>query len=379
MNYSKLLEALKYFDFFGEIFSFYIEKNRKLYTPLGGIITSLFFIFSTIIFIYMNLDDILHNLPNSTTSCEKKMIQKIKFRDEKIWIPWRIRDYGSKTINHKNYFFPIIYYYKGYRNNSLKEMVMSEEVINYKLCNETSMINNTDLYMIDIELDQLYCIDMEDLNIGGSWDSDFLYLITLDIYACKNGIDYDENNTDCTTYDEIAKYAGVNNCLDFEMYYPVVHYQPMNKTNPIYIEYENYFYHLSRFSNKIDRIYLQQHILSDDRGWINKKEEIYSRWGCTSLNGDSYTTGDKRDLMNEGSTSRFYSFNIYLKSDIIYYKRSYKKIHLIIADGLPIINIIIIIFRMVAKILKISSVNQKLTELLFENLKEKKKLYEDDQ
>ena len=56
----------------------------------------------------------------------------------------------------------------------------------------------------------------------------------------------------------------------------------MNKTTPIFIQYENYFYHLSRFSNKIDRLYLQQHILRDDRGWANKNEEIYSRWGCTS-------------------------------------------------------------------------------------------------
>ena len=67
MNLKVISETLKYFDFFGEIFSFYIEKNRKLYTPLGGIITLLFFIFSTIIFIYINLDDFLHNLPNSTS------------------------------------------------------------------------------------------------------------------------------------------------------------------------------------------------------------------------------------------------------------------------------------------------------------------------
>ena len=234
------------------------------------------------------------------------------------------------------------------------------------------MVNNRDLFIIDLELDQLYCIDMEDLNIGGSWESDFLFLITLDIYACKNGIDYDENNTNCTTYDNISQIADKNNCFEFEIYYPVVHYQPINKTTPIFIEYESYFYHLSRYSNKIDRLYLQQHILRDDRGWVLKKEEIYSRWGSSSLNGDSYATGNEKDLMNEGSTSRFYSFNIYLKPDIIYYKRSYKKIHLIFADGLPIINIIFIFFRFIAKIFKISSVNRKLTELLFENLKEKR-------
>ena len=372
MNNQLIQEILKYLDCFGATFNFYIEKNRKLYTPLGGILTILSFIFSIILFIYINIDDFSHNLPNSTTSTEIQNHRQIKFKEEKIWIPWRIRDFGGKTINHTDLLYPIIYYYKGTRNNELKSMVTSYEFVNYKLCNETSMVNNTDLYVIDIELDQLYCIDMEELNIGGSWDSDFLFLITLDIYACKNGIDYDENNTNCTSYDTIVEKYGNNNCLEFEMYYPVVHYHPLNKTTPILIEYTNYFYHLSRFSNKIDRLYLQQYMLRDDKGWALKNEETYSRWGSASLNGDSYATGNKRDLMNEGSTSRFYSFNIYLKSHVIYYKRSYKKIYLIIADGLPIINIVFVIFGIIAKIFKISSGNKKLTELLFENLKERK-------
>ena len=234
------------------------------------------------------------------------------------------------------------------------------------------MINNSDLYMIDINLDQLYCIDMEDLDIGGSWDTDFLNLVTLDLYNCKNGIDYDENTANCTLYDTIEEISGENNNFQFEIYYPVVNYQPMNKTNPIFIKYTNYFYHLSRYSNKIDRLYLQQYILDDDQGIISKNIKSYSHWGSVSLNGDSYSNGKKRDLMNEGSTSRFYSFNIYIKNEIVFYNRSYKKLFLIIADGLPIVNIVFVIFRMIAKVLKISSGNKKLTELLFENLKEKK-------
>ena len=62
------------------------------------------------------------------------------------------------------------------------------------------MINNSELYMADIDLGKFYCIDMEDLDIGGSWDTDFLDLITFDLYICRNGINYDENNTNCTTY-----------------------------------------------------------------------------------------------------------------------------------------------------------------------------------
>ena len=52
-------------------------------------------------------------------------------------------------------------------------------------------------------------------------------------------------------------------------------------------------------------------------GWIFKHIKTSSYWGTASLNGDSYATGDKKDLMNEGSTSRLYSFNIYVKSDTI--------------------------------------------------------------
>jgi len=79
--------------------------------------------------------------------------------------------------------------------------------------------------------------------------------------------------------------------------------------------------------------------------------------------------------MNEGSTSRFYSFNIYIKNEIVYYNRSYKKLFLIIANGLPIVNIIIIFFECFIKSIKISSGNRKLTELLFENLKERKTIF----
>ena len=105
-------EVLKYIDFFGARFSFYIENNRKLFTPFGGILTILSFFCSGIIFTYIYLDDFLHNLPNSTTSTKKEGHRQITFREEKIWIPWRIHDFGGKTINHSNILFPIIYYYK---------------------------------------------------------------------------------------------------------------------------------------------------------------------------------------------------------------------------------------------------------------------------
>ena len=194
MKFDIILEILKYIDFFGTPFTFYIEKNRKLYTPFGGILTLLSIILGVIVFLSINLDDFLHNIPNSTTSIAKENIRKIKFIEEKIWIPWHIVDFEGKTLNHKGLLYPIIYYYKGVRNNSTKFMDTSYEILNYKLCKETSMVNNSGLFLLDIDLEQFYCIDMEDLDMGGNWDSNFINYISFDLYICKNEIDYDENN-----------------------------------------------------------------------------------------------------------------------------------------------------------------------------------------
>ena len=371
MSYKFLLEIIKYLDFFGTNFNFYTEKNRKFYTTFGGVLTILSIFVSLLVFIFINFDHLLHNVPISTTSTAGEEHRNIKFLEEKIWIPWRIRDYNGKTVDFKDLFYPIAYYYKGIYNNSKKSLDLSYEIINSRLCNETPMANNSDSYIINIDLGEIYCIDMDELDIGGNFDIDFVNYVEFDLFSCKNGIDYDESNTNCSSYEKIIEAGGKDNSFEFEIYYPVVHYQPMNKSIPIFVKYVNYFYHLSRFSNKIDRIYLQQHILKDDTGWIIKNEKNYSLWGYASLSGDSYATGNKKDLMNEGSTSRFYSFNIYLRSDVIYYNRSYKKVYLILADGLPIINVIFIIFKLITKVFKISSGNKKLTELLFENLQER--------
>ena len=104
------------------------------------------------------------------------------------------------------------------------------------------MINNTNYFIIDVPLNELYCIDMENLDIGGNWDYDFVNYVEFDLYTCKNGIDYDENNNNCTSYEDLINAAQKDNSFEFEIYYPLVHYQPMNKTNPIFVKYNSYFY-----------------------------------------------------------------------------------------------------------------------------------------
>jgi len=362
---------LRYVDLFGSRFTFYSEEMPKLYTVTGGLFSIISLIVCILIFIICHFDDMKRKYPHTITSTipygEDKLI---KFGKEKIWIPWRIIDYNNNEfVNHTGLLYPIITYYSGKKSHNSKHFNLVKKILNYKLCNETSMANNDNIYTIKIPLDELFCIDMEDLEIGGSWISEFINYIQFDLYYCEDGIDYDESNAKCSSYNKIMNLIGESNSLEFDIYYPVVQFQPTNKTFPVIVIYRNHVNHISKYVKKIDKIFLQENILTDDSGWILKKEFNNSYWGLNSIYEDTYYNEKGPNI--EGINSKAYSFNIYLEPGIIYYKRYYKKLYSTLSEFFPVAYIIFLIMKNISKILKKIKMNKKIVEFLFENILEK--------
>ena len=369
-------EILECFDLFGTKMGFYAEKKPKFYTAFGGVLSIISILLSVLSFLLYSLDDLKRTSPTATSSSiPSEGYRKIKINEAKIWIPVRITDYYYNFINHEGLIYPDMRYYYVEKNNEVYELKYKK--LNYRLCNETSMQNKPDIYSINVPLNKLYCIDTDDLEIGGFWDASFLSFLKMDIYFCKNGENYNESNPNCTTYEKIRKKIGYNNSIRFDIYYPTIQFQPLNYSNPIIILYRNYFYHISKYSNKIARLFLQEYVLTDDHGWFSNNIINNSYWGLSSLNSDDYATPETKDLINQGSTSRFYSLNIHLEPGIILYKRKYKKILTIFTHGLPIMYIVFIIFENISKLFKSAEENKIMIELLFENLKEKPNKFEE--
>ena len=367
-----IYEVIKYCDIFGTKFHFYTDEKPKFYTLFGGVSSIILFFICLITFIFYSLDDFKRNNPIVTTSSiPSEGHPNIKFGKEKIWIPWRIVDSNNKFIEHIGLIYPIIYYYSRSRNNTNDPFISNIKKLNYTLCNETSMINKSDLYQIGVSLSQLYCIDMDNLEIGGSWASLFLNYIQVNFYLCEDGIDYNNTSPKCTNKEKILQKIGTNNSLRIEFYYPVVQFQQTNISIPIIVTYKQLFYQISKNTNKIDRLYIQEHILENDLGWITNKKINSTFWGFSAVDGDSYSTTDTRDFIKGGSTSKSYSLNLYLEPETIYYKRKYKKFFQIVVESLPIIFVIFKIFKKAMKIFKNSEENKKFFELLFENHKQK--------
>ena len=364
-------EFLQYMDMFGTKPGFYINQKAKYYTILGGIFSLLALCICFIVFIFFSMDELKRVAPITTTSSIHSRLEKMNILNEKIYIPWRIVDIENKFINHTDLIYPIIEYLDAEKNKLNESFNYKTQKINYTLCDKTSMKNLPENYFFSIPLNQIYCIDLDNLNLemGGSWLSLFIKYLRIVLYLCKNGENYDENNENCTNYKKLVDKIGEYNTLFIEFFYPNVQYEPTNITHPIEVEYKQYYYNFNINSNKLDSLYLNKHILSDDLGWFQKNIKNSSYWGLNSLKSDIYL--NQKDIFSEESNSLLYTLNIYLIPTIIIYQRRYKKILLIIVEGLPIMYVVFIVFSLIAKIFKLTEETKIMMELLFENLKEK--------
>ena len=325
-------------DLYGEHFHWYIGYKPKFYTYWGGIFSLLFLFSIIVIFIVYGYDDFKRKNPisNVATVITKGYNNNI-FGQEKLYLPWRIINYDKKPINITGLIYPRIYYFTLQPDNITGELITKYKLINYKLCNETAMKNLGDEYIINIAIDTLYCIDIEDLKVEGSWNPNFLNYIRFDLYMCEDGIDYNDSNKKCTTYEELQNTYGNGDSIFFELLYPVVHFQPTNLDVPILIIYKTLYYIFNKFSNKLDRIYLQEYVLKDEQSLFFNNPTNISYWGVNLINGESYIIGE-RDILRYSSTSKLYTLNIYFELGIIFYTRKYKKLHEILGEIFPIIG-----------------------------------------
>ena len=355
-------------DFYGSHFHWYFDHRQKYYTIHGGIFSLISFLSYFVFIIIFGFKDFKRTQSISTISNIPPSSDKtIKFGKQKLYLPWRIMDYGDTFINHIGILYPRIYYFTNKYNNQSELMETSFKLLNYSLCNETSMKNLGKDFILNSNLDKLYCIDMEDLEMGGSWNSKFINYLRLDLNLCKDGENYNKNNSNCTHPEQLISFYGKDNNWFFELLYPTVQFQPNNRDKPIFVLYHSYYYGLKTNSNKVDRIYFQEHIFEDDQGWIfNYPIKNVTYWGVNSIKSDFYTNGEK-DIFRYGSTSRLYSFKLYIDYGTIYYTRKYKKIYEIFSEILPIMKIIAGIFSVLSETINKLKVSKRLNEYIIDD------------
>jgi len=358
-----MMDYLKFMDCFSIRFHLYTHNQPRYYNAFGGIMTFIFILVCVILFFVYSYDDLIRLNPISSKSeIPDSRPRTVEFNKEKIWIPFRMVTYEEKFVDHRELFNIMPYSVQGIYND-LNGMDLKYQLLNYKLCNETELVKTFHNYKIDVPLNNLFCIDEDDIPFGGSWNMDYIKYIELNLYLCKEGVSFNASDPRCTKMEDLLKYGATN--WVFEFYYPVVQYQPTNLKNPLTLVYRNYFYRISTYANKVERLYLQEHILSDDNSLIFTKYNNISCWGTNIYYGDNYYNNFNPTGFN--NSSRIFSLDIYMDKGYIYYTRTYKKIFLIFSNMFPLFKLALFFISKFTKHIKMSSTKSRLVGLVFEN------------
>ena len=364
------MEYIKYFDSFGIKFHFYTNNQPNHQNIFGGIMTILYIIICIVIFIGFSYEDIFRLNPISSkseiTDIEPK---KINIRKENIWIPFRLVNDENQFVDHRDLLYVYPYLVEGNYNDKMG-MKLNYHLLNYKLCNETTMGHKPDNYKIDVPLNELFCIEQDDIPFGGNWNGDYISYIEIDLFLCDEGIYYNQSDSRCNKINNLFNI--INSTLSFDFYYPVVQFQPTNYRTPISIIYKNYFYRLSAYSHKLEKIYIQEHILSDDTNIITSKIKNTSCWGISSLYGDDYYISKEDDPLIHNEENEIYTMEIYMDYGMVYYKRAYNKIFTILSQVFPLFKFALVLIKKFAQHIKISFTKRELAELIFERREQKK-------
>ena len=369
------MDFLRYCDFFNIKYNFNYENKINI-TIFGGLMGITFIIISIIVIIILSIDDIRKLNPITTKSeIPGGDFRVVNLKESNIYIPWRLITYEEKFINHKGILYPSITLIEGNLDENIG-MDLKVHNLNYTLCNETSMINITDQYEIDTPLNELFCIEQNDIPFGGSWLSDKLFYLEVNLFLCEDGIKYNASDNRCTPLQDIVKFT--NTTWLFEFFYPNVQFQPTDHDIPMRVIYKNYYYRLSSYTYKLERLYIQENILHDDTSLITTKSKNNSCWGVSTIYGDTYFWQEEQDPLVKSNSSVLFSLDIYMDQGYIYYTRSYKKIFDIISNVFPIVNFLLIIFYKLTVWVKSAFAKQSIVEMIFENskiFKNKKKFY----
>ena len=344
------MELFKSLDFFGSYLHWYVNKQKKVYTLLGGVFTIISLIICFIVLISLLNGIITRNNPQITMDDQPSFeYPKIKFGEKKIYIPWRITDYSIHKVNFTGWIYPIIYYYYGIKDKKNGSMPFYYKILEYKNCNETDIENVYKFNNSFVDINTLYCINMEDLYMGGNYFNDFVYHIQMELFLCEDGVNYNTPGKKCTNTDELNNIIGKNNSWLFEFYYPEIFLKTQNKKNPFEIFYNSHFYNFNKLNTKVERLYLKQFTLIDDQGWIFENKKTTSIWGFDKIDSDSYTRSIENNILTDTSSSKIYSLIIYINSNKKIYTRKYPKLLESLGNIITLVHSIFIIFKYISQ------------------------------
>jgi len=323
-----LLQMISRIDILGKKFELKID-NGLYKTCLGGILTLCLSILGIYIAWYFGDDIYLRENPSILTKSTL------------------LKDYPLITLNNSNFFFAL----RVEKNNKpVDDKTIFEYIMDYRfnVHNLTSSSYNTTVHLtFDMErcsekhidsdtlnklrLFNYFCADLNNLDVGGSWEFSLLQgIVSYRIKRCNNETEK-KYNLKCKSDKELGP------DLDGNTYYvsSIIEnrlFDPKNYTKPVHRQYEYEFGYLSfqGFSDKKITYTNTQIETNDGLIWEHLYNETYIKYDNMMQESSNFLRAD----------AMLYFYSFYVSNNQIFIERNYIKIQTIAAIVGGFMNIV---------------------------------------
>ena len=308
-------------------------KNKDVYSTYIGQIFTIIVIFSSMAtFIYFGMNMFLHTSPKTTISENYKAVPDyLNITKDNLFIAFGMQNIrGSFTFDESIFIPKMSVILKN------KTDIITETPVKLKLCENSDLPNNPDLYayFLTNPIMGMFCIaDYYPVEMQGSLDSVLFEFTRIWIEPCNNVT----NNNTCKTNDEIANFFNNNS---FYMSYVPSNVDTLNYETP-FNQHGDFYNIMTNYEQKTSIFfYFQDTYINTDDGVIF----------------ESFST---KRILNKASDKAFFYpkkegdpvLELFMQSGkvMISYERVYIKLQEVLAQTGGAIKMLLIFFVIIAK------------------------------
>lgn len=333
----KYLPKISYFDIYGSLFNFTINKELKFKTFVGGLITIITSVFA--IYISFEFGKNFFFKTNPIILLNKEIIDDfeiIKTSNSNYTIAIRIEDHLGNIIPKINSLKPFVAFFKKFKNEKTKQISEKIFPIQMKNCSKENFYEKSLENFYEKSQEKWICLEISDymISLWENLDSFLTNEIKIYVNSCELDVDkkftfeqiLDNNFTEsnkiveknCQKIQTLELFD--TNEIFFSTIYPEVNYKLLDLDNPFRILYKKNSIKLSKNTKKTEKFILHSKTLIDDESWFFISEKQSKSFSIDSVQRDfDFIEND------EGKNVKFYEGIYILDEKYSLCKRSFMK------------------------------------------------------
>jgi hypothetical protein len=193
-NSSSLFKEL---DIFGVGYNFLVDGKNKKKTVGGALLSILYGFIFIALFFGFGMDLYQRKRPKVSFSTVIGEYHEIPLSNKNFTYAYRVEDSVGKLVTDESIIYHNVHYFKFTLVDG--EWVNDfENILPNKRCREVAYTEEKEKYY-NISLNDWYCIDFDNVTLGGNWDGNFLHGFQINTNQCSNSTD----RTNCSSQDVI--------------------------------------------------------------------------------------------------------------------------------------------------------------------------------